>query len=130
MFHDLLSRGQDVADGTKPGKAQAWQFYSKLYYEEHVKKIFEEEWKVQAQRAKDLGLDPPHNVKVWGEVTRRVWDGESPEFRADVNARLQADYDQRVRAWEIGRTEVPSTTKEEMIGCVERFMSGTWADFL
>ncbi|KAJ7787570.1 hypothetical protein B0H14DRAFT_3505320 [Mycena olivaceomarginata] len=118
MFQDLLSGGQDVADGTKPGKAQAWQFYSKLYYEERVKKIFEEELKVQTQRAKDLGLDPPADVKVRGEVTRRVWEGESPEFRADVEARLQADYDRRVRAWEIGRAEVPSTTKEEMIGAL------------
>ncbi|KAJ7855149.1 hypothetical protein B0H14DRAFT_2579490 [Mycena olivaceomarginata] len=118
MFHDLLSGGQDVVDGMKPGKAQAWQFYSKLYYKECVKKIFEEEWKVQAQRAKDLGQDPPHDVKVRGEVTRHVWEGESPEFQADVNARLQADYDQRVRVWEIGHAEVPSTTKEEMIGAL------------
>lgn len=116
MFQDLLSGGQDVADGSKPGKSQAWQFYSKLYYKERVKKIFEEEWRVQTQRAKDLGLDPPADMKVRGEVTRRVWEGESAEFRADVNARLQADYDQKVRAWEIGRAEVPSTTKEEMIG--------------
>ncbi|KAJ7787819.1 hypothetical protein B0H14DRAFT_2628964 [Mycena olivaceomarginata] len=87
LFQDLLSGGQDVADGSKRGKSQAWQFYSKLYYKERVKKIFEEEWRVQTQRAKDLGLDPPADVK-------------------------------KVRAWEIGRAEVPSTTKEEMIGAL------------
>ncbi|KAF8209729.1 hypothetical protein K438DRAFT_1753376 [Mycena galopus ATCC 62051] len=114
LLQDLLAGGQDAGGGSKPGKQQPWQFYSKLFYEERVKARFEAKWKVEVQRAKDLDLAPPHDVKVRGEVTREAWEGESPTFRADVMAQLDADHAQRLQVWEMGRTKLPKT-KEELI---------------
>ena len=69
VFKDLLSFGMELGS-VKPAKLQKWQYYSCLHYEEHVKGLFETAWKVEVQRAQDLGLPSPHDVKVRGEVTR------------------------------------------------------------
>ncbi|KAJ7633768.1 hypothetical protein DFH06DRAFT_1336855 [Mycena polygramma] len=104
MFKELLHAKPDAAEG-KPVKGQTWQFYSKLYYEERVKAEFEREWAIEVQRAKDLELPAPHDVKVRGDVTRRMWGGETPEFQAEVIAKMNKEHDLKVRGWEMGRAE-------------------------
>ncbi|KAJ7121213.1 hypothetical protein C8R46DRAFT_1238480 [Mycena filopes] len=110
---DMLLSGLDVGSG-KPSKAQGWQFYSKLHYEECVKGRFAPAWETEVQRCKDLDLEPPHEVAVRSAVTREAWEGESEEFRAAVLLQMEEEYKQKVRAWEIVRLEDTLKSREEL----------------
>ncbi|KAJ6492728.1 hypothetical protein C8R47DRAFT_1070280 [Mycena vitilis] len=114
MFKELLHGRLDAGEG-KPIKGQAWQFYSKHYYVERVKgrSDFNVLWAQAAERAVQEGKVPA-DVKLRGEVTRQIWGEETPEFQAQVVAQLEKEYQQTVRAWEIGRAEEPSRSKEEL----------------
>ncbi|KAJ7042208.1 hypothetical protein C8F04DRAFT_1252184 [Mycena alexandri] len=95
IFKELLSVGADIG-ATQPARMQTWQYYSKLHYEERVKPRFENAWKAAVQRAKDLDLPDPHEVK------------------ATVTAAQNKEYAQILRAWEMGRAEETSHTPEEL----------------
>ncbi|KAJ6496483.1 hypothetical protein C8R47DRAFT_1212805 [Mycena vitilis] len=114
MFKELLHGRLDAGEG-KPIKGQAWQFYSKHYYTERVKgrSDFDLLWARALARAREEGKVPA-DVKLRGEVTREVWGMETVEFRAQVVAQMDKEHQQAVRAWEIGRAEEPSRSKEEL----------------
>ncbi|KAJ7016272.1 hypothetical protein C8F04DRAFT_1282008 [Mycena alexandri] len=113
IFKDLLSVGANIG-AAPPARMQTWQYYSKLHYDERVKARFDIVWKAEVQRAKDLKLPEPHVVKVRGEVTRQAWEEETEDFKATVTAAQKKEYDQILRAWELGRAEESSHTPEEL----------------
>ncbi|KAJ7030686.1 hypothetical protein C8F04DRAFT_1263589 [Mycena alexandri] len=113
LFKDLFSAGANIG-AVQPAKMQTWQYYSKLHYDERVKARFEVAWKSEVQRAKDLDLPAPHEVKVRGNVTRQAWEEESAEFKAVVVAAQNKEHAQTLRAWEMGRAEESSHTAEEL----------------
>ncbi|KAJ7092022.1 hypothetical protein B0H15DRAFT_799760 [Mycena belliarum] len=113
FFMDLMSSGLD-AGAVRPQKPQLAHFYSHHYYEERVKARYDLVWATEVQRAKDLDLPPPRDVKVRGEVTRKALEEEEPEFRAEVQLALDREYAKALKAWEIGRAEEPSRSAEEL----------------
>ncbi|KAJ7446034.1 hypothetical protein B0H11DRAFT_2249218 [Mycena galericulata] len=113
IFKDLLDGGLD-SGAVRPQKPQIEHFYSRKYYKTRIKARYDAEWLVQVQRAQDLELDEPSEVKVRGEVTRKVWEEETEDFQKEVRLALEKEHTQLLRAWEMGRAEEPSKTKEEL----------------
>ncbi|KAJ7433026.1 hypothetical protein B0H11DRAFT_2377168 [Mycena galericulata] len=113
LFQDLLGSGID-AGAVRPQKPQVQHFYSRLHYKTRVKERAEAELEVEKKRCEDLELKAPEPVKVRGDVTREVWEEESEEFKKEVRLALEKEHTQAVRAWEMGRAEEPSQTKEEL----------------
>jgi hypothetical protein len=112
-FADMISGVQTVGPAL-PKRPQPIHFYSQHWYEERVKARFEAVWEIEKQRAKDLGLDPPSELKIRNEVTRDTLKEESDEFKAEMQTELEAEHSTAIMAWELTRADAPTRTPEEL----------------
>ncbi|KAJ7897381.1 hypothetical protein B0H13DRAFT_2337915 [Mycena leptocephala] len=103
----------------KPRQPQLVQFYSTRYYDTRVKDRFDERWQALLKRAEHSGLPPPKVIKVQNEVTKEVWDDETPEFQAEVERARDKYHAAMLKAWEDSLADSPSKTPEELDGALK-----------
>jgi hypothetical protein len=113
MFADILGGLGNEGPGY-PRKAQLLHYYSRRWYDERVKAQFEEAWRVEKERAKDLQIEPENELKVRNGVTRVVFMEESDEFQEELKKGVEAEHVAAVRAWELTRAETTTRTPAEL----------------
>ncbi|KAJ6570300.1 hypothetical protein DFH09DRAFT_1313492 [Mycena vulgaris] len=100
IFADLLSGALDMAVGC-PTRSQPTHFFSRKFYEERIKGRFESAWALEVERTKNLGEEPPAEIKIRNEVTKEVWEEETEDFWAEVLAAVDTEHRAAVKAWEM-----------------------------
>jgi hypothetical protein len=113
MFADMIGGVGHNGPG-HPKRPQAIHYYSRNWYDERVKARFEATWELEKQRAKDLGIETPSEIKLRNEVTRDAFQEETDEFQAELRVGMEAEYVAAVRAWELTRADTPAKTPEEL----------------
>ncbi|KAJ7602938.1 hypothetical protein DFH06DRAFT_1152384 [Mycena polygramma] len=73
-----------------PTRAQPLHYFSRHFYEEKIKARFEADFKVETQRAKDLGEDIPHEIKIRNQATKDVFLEQTEEFQHKIMLGVEA----------------------------------------
>ncbi|KAJ7099209.1 hypothetical protein C8R44DRAFT_747893 [Mycena epipterygia] len=79
----------------------------------HVRSTFEARYLTLEKRAGHMGEAPPSKIKIQNEVTREVWDQETEDFQARVQAALEREYEANVKAWQESLADSPTRAPEE-----------------
>ena len=105
------------------------QFYSRLYYHERIKPVFERRWvaachawrarkETAALMGRSFDEKAPSAVAVRNRVTNELWESESPQFKDKVIKRHAEERErQRDAARALLTNDVP-TTPQEFNACV------------
>jgi hypothetical protein len=100
----------------KPRQPQLVQFYSSRHYDTRMKEQFESRWQALLRRSEHTGVELPKKIKIQNEVTKEVWDEETPEFQAEVERTRDKHHAAMLKAWEESLADSPSKTPEELDG--------------
>ncbi|KAJ7078759.1 hypothetical protein C8R43DRAFT_1143352 [Mycena crocata] len=92
----------------EPEKPRAINFYSRRFYEERVSARVNARWAVVSRQP-----DPPKFITVVNTVTKETWLSETPAFRAEVEAALEAEHAAAMEAYSIAISGEAPTTPDE-----------------
>jgi hypothetical protein len=95
-----------------PTRPRVVQFYSRHYYTDRVKPIFDQKWQAIID---SVGSDeaPPAKIKIRNEITKSCWLLETAGFRAEVEAAMLKEHEHRKRMHTDLLKEVPDRTAED-----------------
>lgn len=85
MFTDMA----DVAPKA-PRRMRITQYYSKHYYNTHIKPIFEAEWALCGKGTSRINL--------LNSITSRLWDSEPASFKTSLENRWNEEHEKDVEA--------------------------------
>ncbi len=89
---------------------QTMQFYSKLYYESRVKALVDAEWPQLVAQAGSKGAPMPKRLKLQNSILDRVWQAETNEFRAAVQAQRDTEFEEELAAWKMSKLDVSNAS--------------------
>jgi hypothetical protein len=91
-----------------PVKPRILHFYSRRYYQTHVKERVTARWTAMSQLP-----DPPKEITVRNAVTKECWLAEPEAFRAEVEAALENEHKTALEAYTTATSGEAPTTPEE-----------------
>ncbi|KAJ6463764.1 hypothetical protein C8R47DRAFT_1079759 [Mycena vitilis] len=95
-------------DPPAPVKARTINFYSRRYYHERVAPTVTARW----EAAKRLP-NPPKLVTLRGAVTRELYAGESPAFKAEMQSSIEREHKAATDAYAMAMAaDVPTTAEQ------------------
>jgi hypothetical protein len=97
-------------------------FYSRKFYESHIKEVVEERMASLNRRAGLAGEAVPERIDVIAKVTVECWDGETEEFRQDCELAMECEYQQALKGWEASLSDTPTRTAEEIAALVVTYL--------
>ncbi|KAJ7493549.1 hypothetical protein FB451DRAFT_1387715 [Mycena latifolia] len=103
----------------KPQRPRIQNYYSKKFYHSRIVDRFEARMASLKRRSERTGEKTPEALTVWRNVTREVWEEETPAFREEVEEALERDYKVAVKAWEASLADSPARTPEEMAATLD-----------
>jgi serine/threonine-protein kinase RIO1 len=84
----------------KPCKQRAQHHYSAQNYQTRIKPKFDAEF-ARLKAAWEAGEGPqPHAVDVRNRVTAELWNGESEDVRARIEAEVQQDFEEEMAEYQ------------------------------
>jgi hypothetical protein len=93
-------------------------FYSRKFYESHIKEDVEERMASLTRRAGLAGEVGPKRIDVIAKVTAECWDQETVEFQQDCELAMEREYQQALKGWEASLSDTPTRTAEEIAALV------------
>lgn len=105
-----------MLDGTppKPHRGQLLHFYSRHYYAERVRPLYEVRMTGLKNRAKFSNEPVPEPLPLQNAVTLEVWEKETPAFQKEVELAWEREYQAKLRGWEASLSSAPARTAEEL----------------
>lgn len=99
-------------------------YYSKKYYESHIKEAFEGRKESEHRRAKLAGETPVADVLLRSAITEEYWNEETPAHQKEIKDARERDYLIAVKGWEASLATSPTRTAEEMATYVFFHLAG------
>ncbi|KAJ7301194.1 hypothetical protein DFH08DRAFT_978973 [Mycena albidolilacea] len=95
-FQELFT---GILDGMppKPQRGHMLHFYSRKFYELHIKEDVEERMASLTRRAGLAGEAGPKHIDVIAKVTVECWDQETVEFQQDCELAMECEYQQALK---------------------------------
>ncbi|KAJ7469927.1 hypothetical protein B0H11DRAFT_2238069 [Mycena galericulata] len=95
-------------DPPAPAKPRTIHYYSRRFYHTRVKSRVTARW-----AASKLLEKPPKEITVRNAVTKECWEGETAEFKAEVQESLDAEHKVAVEAYAVATSGEAPTNAEE-----------------
>ncbi|KAJ7504116.1 hypothetical protein B0H11DRAFT_2221563 [Mycena galericulata] len=97
-------------DPPAPVKPRTLHFYSRRFYHARIKSRVTARWAA----VQLLGLEkPPKEITVRNAVTKECWEGETDEFKTEVEESLKAEHQVAMDAYSVATSgEAPSSAEE------------------
>ncbi|KAJ7025490.1 hypothetical protein C8F04DRAFT_1269103 [Mycena alexandri] len=117
-FQELFTGVFDGAPA-KPQRGQLLHCYSRHFFEARVKERFDARYESLKRRAEFTEEAVPKSIVVQNQVTKEVWEEETPAFREDVRALWEREYQQALKGWKASLADSPTRTPEELAASLE-----------
>ncbi|KAJ6451146.1 hypothetical protein C8R45DRAFT_1113690 [Mycena sanguinolenta] len=117
-FKELFAGVLDYAQ-PKPQRGQLRHFYSRRYFDSRVKLRYEERMAALKRRAGHTGEKVPAPLALQNQVTKEVWDDETPAFQEEVKVAWEREYQTVLKAWQASLSDGPARTPEEFAATLE-----------
>ncbi|KAJ7363061.1 hypothetical protein DFH08DRAFT_951265 [Mycena albidolilacea] len=117
-YRDLFT---GILDGAppKPQQSRVGHFYSRKYYELHVKPRGEARLAALKRRSEAAGKPMPEYIDVIAKVTAEVWGKETPAFQHECQLAMEWEHQEDLRGWEASLADSSTKTPEEIAANLE-----------
>lgn len=89
---------------TRPRRPRLLQFYSSLYYEDHIKADFDKEWeRILDLPEEERGTEDPVEIVMRNEFTLKRWEAESQATKDLVKRKLELFHQQAIDTYNVLR---------------------------